>query len=156
MKILPLLFIPFILFSCNTGSYDERIEPIEKVKWLLGNWELISEDSIESGFEYWEEDPHGNLKGIGISMELGDTVFAEHLSIVRNGDLLFYVVDLPDANAPVLFQIQDFTENGFICRNDSNDFPKEIEYIQKEDSMHVIIRDSEKAFTFEFLGQAKD
>ena len=150
-----LIFAQVLLLACQNGAYEERIEPIEKVHWLLGNWELLSEDTIETGFEYWEKDAHGNLKGIGVSMELGDTLFAEHLSIVQNGDLLFYVVDLPNANSPVLFQIQEFTDNGFICRNDSNEFPKEIEYIQKDDSLHVIIRDEEKAFTFEFIGQAQ-
>jgi hypothetical protein len=146
-----LIFVSLLLFACNTTAENNSGKSLDDLNWLLGHWNTIEEDSNVLGFERWERTDYGNFKGIGISMEFGDTVFVEYLSITSKDSLLFYIADLPENSKPVLFQITEIRPDGFICVNDSNEFPKKIEYKLNKDSLDVTISGPEKSFIFEFV-----
>ena len=72
MKFLTIFLSLFLLAdSPDKDSFD----------WLVGTWEGVNNTEQEQSFEIWEKLGSQTYRGIGYTLEDGDTVFMEKLSI---------------------------------------------------------------------------
>lgn len=116
---------------------------------IVGNWERTNNGGEERTFEFWQRSDSG-VTGIGFTIVGEDTVFKEILEIVEAEGNRYY--DVRGVNPdPTLFKFIEESESHFICVNDSNEFPKRIEYQFAEDSMTATISAGEKKVVFEFI-----
>ena len=138
ISLLLLFTILIVLFSCNKKSI------VNYPSFLIGSWERINDENGSSTFENWKSD----FTGIGYTLKNKDTVFKELLSIVEKNDTLFLKVTGVNEN-PTLFKFTNQTYTSFTCRNNLNDFPKEINYWIENDTLKANISNEE--FDLEFI-----
>ncbi|MFT5919001.1 MAG: hypothetical protein ACI9FU_000803 [Granulosicoccus sp.] len=152
-----LLIIGFIALSYNeTRQSSDSLETDEVLlesqnsvePSLVGNWKRTNNGGEERTFEFWQKTENGN-SGLGFTMVGEDTVFQEIMSIVVIDDAKY--LDVRGVNpTPTLFKLIEESEAHFVCVNDSNDFPKRIEYQIEEDEMTAIISAGDKMVEFQF------
>ncbi len=135
--------------SCTIEKSTDK--DVEKLDWLMGNWNRIRVKEGRSAFERWEKITNHELIGLGVYMNGLDTVFTEKLRIiVKDGDL-YYVADVIENPEPVYFKFTQLTSNGFVCENPDHDFPKKIEYAMKGDTLIATTSGDDNELIFEFL-----
>ena len=118
MKFLTIFLYLFLIYSSpEKGGFD----------WLVGTWEGVNNTENEQSFEVWEKLGKDTYKGIGYSLEDGDTVFMEKLSIENINGVPHYTADVAENEKPVHFEMIKVSNSGFICANPDHDFPKQIE-----------------------------
>ncbi|AUC16855.1 hypothetical protein BTO06_17640 [Tenacibaculum sp. SZ-18] len=137
MRYLILLFTISICFSCKS-------EP-KYPHFLIGKWKRIDEDSTKTTFEVWNDD----LSGMGYSLKDKDTIFKETLNITLiKGSPYFQVTGVNQE--PTLFDITSLTEKSMVCKNEQNDFPKEISYRMEEGKLKAKVANEDFAIDFVF------
>ncbi|MEP2670112.1 MAG: DUF6265 family protein [Cyclobacteriaceae bacterium] len=150
------LFLAIILLitgaACSPQESDKS--DMEKINWLMGQWERINVKEGRSAHERWEAVNDQELKGWGVSFRGIDTSFMEVLRIVEKEDTLYYVADVPENPNPVFFKFESITETGFVCANPEHDFPKRIEYQLRSDTLKAITSGDGKELIFEFVKSA--
>lgn len=137
MRYLILLFVVSICFSCKN-------EP-KTPDFLIGKWKRINEDSTKTTFETWNP----NFSGMGYTLKDNDTVFKEILNIVQIKDKQYFKVTGVNQQ-PTLFVITELTESSIVCKNDKNEFPKEISYWLEEDKLKAKVANEDFAIDFVF------
>ena len=143
MKYLLLLLCALLLTEVSLAQSTSDFE------WLAGTWERQNTKPGTTAVELWENGA-GGMIGQGITMKGADTVFVENLKILKKGNNLFYVADVPHNPAPTFFKIISFKKHQFTCENPTHDFPKRIDYTFKGDFLTVMISGDGKAVPFIF------
>jgi hypothetical protein len=133
--------------SANTVS----VKNFKKLSWLEGTWERTNVKPGKSAHERWAKASKTKWIGFGVSSLGEDTTFLEKLSIVVENGSIYYIADVPENKAPVLFQFTQFSKLGFVCENPTHDFPKKITYMLKGDRLEVEISGDGQAVDFEFV-----
>ncbi|QSE98186.1 DUF6265 family protein [Fulvivirga lutea] len=136
MKLILVIALIFMAFGCQAQK---------EFSWLEGQWVNQKNGSIEE----WVLEP-AELRGKVYSVQNGDTTVLEKLAIKKIKDDWFYVADVSHNSEPTHFKMTLIEPGHFICQNPEHDFPKQIEYILKNESLSVIISDGEKKIPFEF------
>ncbi|CAL2081828.1 conserved hypothetical protein [Tenacibaculum sp. 190524A05c] len=137
MRYLILLFAISICFSCKT-------EP-KNPDFLIGKWKRINEDSTKTTHEVWNQD----FSGMGYTLKDNDTVFKEILNIIDiKGKQYFQVTGVNQQ--PTLFVVTELTDKSIICKNDQNEFPKEISYWMEEGKLKAKVANEDFAIDFVF------
>lgn len=152
-----------LLISLGLGACEHSAKPSELAKpemvseeysksieeSLIGNWERTNNGAEERTFEFWKATKNG-VSGIGFTLVDEDTVFKEILEIVELEGNRYY--DVRGVNPePTLFKLIEVSDSHFVCVNDSNEFPKRIEYQFANDSMTAIISAEEQKVVFQFI-----
>ncbi|MFY7671781.1 hypothetical protein ACOSP6_11905 [Tenacibaculum sp. MEBiC06402] len=137
MRYLFLLLISSFLFSCQ----DKPKNP----DFLIGKWQRINEDSSKVTYEIWNKD----LTGLGYTLKEKDTVFKEVLNIISSEGKQYFEVTGVNQE-PTLFLITELTENSIVCRNNENEFPKEISYWIENEILKAKVANDDFAIDFEF------
>ncbi|MEQ8926343.1 MAG: DUF6265 family protein [Fulvivirga sp.] len=136
MKLLILPPLIFLICSCQAQ---------DQFDWLNGQWVNQKNGSIEEWVLHSDE-----LIGKAYGVENGDTTIYETLTITKKEDDWFYVADVSHNSEPTHFKMTLIEPGHFICKNPDHDFPKQIEYILKDERLTVTISDDQKAINFEF------
>ena len=152
MKQFLPFFLSFMALSCVQKSPDNIESTVHEdafdLSLLRGKWERMNNDADQKTYEFWESGKNA-FHGLGFTLVGEDTVFKEILAIVDQSGDLFY--DVRGVNPePTLFKFSKQSLSTFVCVNDSNDFPKRIEYHLYKDSMTAIISDDDQRVSFEF------
>lgn len=149
MKKSFLLIVLLIAFS-RVVTGQTLNEHLSELAWLEGKWERDTGNQNQSAFEEWEIN-EDMLTGVGVTLQRGDTVFVEKLSITfKDGDL-YYVADVNPNAEPVYFRITEFSATGFVSENPEHDFPKKIEYrLESEGQLIATISGGGRSIPFEF------
>ncbi|MFL5751792.1 MAG: DUF6265 family protein [Bacteroidia bacterium] len=144
-KILILLGV-LVFSSCATTVTEEKAKTeakqpeIQKLSWLLGNWENLSPEG--NSYERWKKISDTQYGGIGFVMVNTDTVFFERLQIEERSDGLYYIPIVKDQNnsEPVPFKLTASANGVFLFENPGHDFPQKIRYKQvNADSVYAEI-----------------
>lgn len=96
-------------------------------KQLTGKW---ADTSGENEFyEVWETTDDG-MKGIGVVLSEGDTVFIEHLAIFEKDSAWYYSARIGRQNRgeAILFRNTVSEDSLYIFENPDHDFPQSIAY----------------------------
>ncbi|MBI9053733.1 MAG: hypothetical protein JEY96_07930 [Bacteroidales bacterium] len=125
-KVLAIVGISILLVSCN--SKDINKPEIEKLKWLIGNWENISNEM--EMYESWEKKNDTVFYGESFALVNSDTVFAETMLLEQNGNDLLLTPTTKNQNDgnSITFKLISSEGDKFIFENKEHDFPQRIVY----------------------------
>lgn len=141
IRILLLIFCSSLLLQDNP-HFSSRA-PFSK---LSGKW--CGRDPEGFMFcEYWRVQD-SVLSGEGYMPSAADTQSLEDIRILKRKAGMFYEVHFPGSSDKPLFEIIEQNDSRFLCRMEYNDFPQDIEYSFKGDSLIItlsgVLRDKPK------------
>lgn len=88
--------------------------------------------------------------GFGATLQDGDTVWYEHIKLVKSNDIWrFEVTGQSDATATI-FVLTKIEEGRFISENNQNEFPKKIEYYISGNTLKALISWGDEEIPFDF------
>lgn len=157
-KIL-IMLIAVVLISCNQnsesksenkGTVVEINSETENFNWLLGKWKRNNEEEGKETYENWEKINSTQYEGIGFTMQNGDTVKQEKISIIKTKGKWDLLVKAPEDLKSIAFEIVEIKSNEFICTNDSLDFPKLIKYWKNGEKINALVAADDFEISFEF------
>lgn len=123
---------------------------LDKLKWLEGKWNRKDVSGTAQAFEEWHVD-NSELKGLGVMLDDGDTVFVERLTIKKRLTNLFYITEVAHNKEPTNFKITSISNDSFICENETDDFPKRIAYYLDNKTLTVTISGNSRSRNFVFI-----
>ena len=145
MKNITSLALIILLVSCQNKS-ENKFEKIEKMDWLIGNWEQKLPNGIIT--ETWEKENDSTFNGKSYFIKEKDTLSFESIELLQKGDVLYYIPTVKGQNSdkPVTFKLTTATEKEFTFENPAHDFPKRIVYrFVTADSLHAFVDDGTEA-----------
>lgn len=124
-------------------------QPQKNFDWLIGLWE---NEKTQNSFEEWKKgDSDSLVSGQGFRKIKEDRIISEYIQIRSEGNKYVYEARLPHSGDHVPFDIIQINEGGFICENDSYDFPKRISYeLEGYDTLRVNLFGARKKVVFTF------
>ncbi len=120
-----LATIILCIFSLGWTSCKQDID---LAKWLIGTWE--NKTSRGSIYEQWNENSENEFTGRSFMIREADTVVFETISILQEGNSLYYIptVKNQNNNQPIKFTATTITASKLIFENPEHDFPQMITY----------------------------
>jgi hypothetical protein len=149
-RIIGSFFVLLMLCYCGNKKSDSSVSKRDDFPWILGNWERTNEQPGKRTFERWEEVNDSLLRGMGYTLQGTDTVFKELLRLERQNNNWEYVVRMPGEKRETRFAITQRTDTSFTCRNDKNEFPKQIRYFKSGNDIRADISDDSTTIDFTF------
>ncbi len=135
---ITLLVFP-ILLQCGKQKPLSQDEIMDRLSILAGDWQVAP---AENSFEKWKKDDEG-LSGFGYTMNAGDTIITELLTIKIIEGEVYYVptVIAQNEGKPVPFQLTEWTRDKFRFERPEHDFPQVIQYlIQNNNTLDVLLQ----------------
>jgi hypothetical protein len=125
-----------MLFSCQ-GKKEHKYDKLEKMNWLVGNWENKMPEGILT--EGWKKDNDSVFSGDSYFINPKDTIHFESIKLTQKGEELIYIATVPGQNKdePVEFKLTSDTENVFTFENPAHDYPQKISY-KKVDENNLV------------------
>jgi hypothetical protein len=113
-----------ILTSCKS----ETEKPLDKLDWLIGNWE--SKPADKQILEKWTKLNDSTLLGQSLFVKGSDTLLGEKMQIFSIGETLVFRTEVTDQNegATIEFVMDSISDTRVYFRNDNHDFPQQIVY----------------------------
>ena len=136
--------------SASKGPLLSPENDFKKLMWLEGTWNRTNAKPGWSGHERWTRLGDHELQGFGVSMVDADTVYLEKLRIIIMNEAVYYVVDVPENAAPVLFRMTEIGNRHFVCENAQHDFPKKITYWVDDTQLNAMVSGDGKFNEFRF------
>jgi hypothetical protein len=143
-----------VLQSCSSpevkkeiNSNSEQVHPA--MDWIIGTWVGgVDGEGLESR-EVWTKVSEDRYAAEAETRKDGEIVTSEHMEISLLDGHHCLIVEHGDAD-PVIFDFTFEDEHSFICRNNENDFPKQIEYKTEGEELVAIISDGAPMMEFRF------
>ena len=130
------IFITLIMFSNACSDNSGNSQSITKFDWLLGS----RLDSVNNFYEAWEKSGDSMLIGKGYQIENLDTIFGESISIKKNNSKWEYIVVFDTVKT--VFMLTNSPGDSLVFENLSNDFPKRISYLKKNEGTIEVLLDN--------------
>ena len=108
---------------------------LEKLQWILGEWQMESPDGVF--VEKWQKETDTSYSGEGsLTNAKGEVLFSEKLRLEQRGNELWYIPTIASQNngQPVLFKEKTIADNSVIFENPEHDFPQRIIYEKPSDT----------------------
>ncbi len=118
--------------------------------WLLGEWERLNEEDGKTTLEFWEKENPGRYKGIGFTMQNGDTIKLEKMTLAKSESLWNLTVMVLNEDA-VTFTGTHFSDKTFTAENNEIEFPNTIKYWMKADTLKASVSNSDFEILFDFM-----
>lgn len=117
-----------MLISCQNKS-EKNFEQLEKMNWLIGNWENKMDEGLLT--ETWIKENDSTFSGTTyFIINNKDTVHSETIILKQIKDELIYSPTVKGQNndEPVDFKLSSENENTFSFENPKHDYPQKIVY----------------------------
>jgi hypothetical protein len=159
MKNIGLLLIGLITLSCNQSKKESQeiniksttsIETTKNFNWLLGKWQRLNEEEGKDTFENWEKINNTEYAGIGFTMQNGDTIQQEKITLKKENKKWNLIVKAPEETEPTTFKGANFNENEFTCENNEIEFPNKIRYWKNGYKLNATVSADDFEINFEF------
>jgi len=138
-NILLVISLILLLNACCRDNDEQRNE-LEKLGWLIGKWENISDES--EFYEIWTELNDSSFYGESVLLVNDDTAFFETMTLENRLNTITLIpttIDQTDGN-PIPFVLISFVNGKFIFENKEHDFPQRIVYTNSQpDSLYAFI-----------------
>ncbi|MBM6498551.1 DUF6265 family protein [Flavobacterium macrobrachii] len=128
MKNVVILAVVVVFISCQNKS-EKNFDELEKMSWLVGEWENKMPDGILT--ETWTKANDSTFTGKTLFIRDKDTLHSEEIVLTQKGETLLYIptVKGQNDNKPVEFKITESKiENEFAFENPKHDYPQKIVY----------------------------
>ncbi|MFY7666574.1 DUF6265 family protein [Flavobacterium sp.] len=143
-------FFGIILIACSDRKQESKTQNRPVFGWLIGNWERTNEQAGRRTFEEWHKINDSLFHGMGYTLQGTDTVFKELLQLVKDKNNWEYVVRMPSEKKETRFAFTQQTDTSFTCRNNKNEFPKQIRYFKTGNDIKADISDDSTTIAFQF------
>ena len=135
--------------SPSTNNVDSHVSD-DNFDWIVGDWIRTNDQDDKMTFEMWNKVSDSEYRGIGYTMQKGDTIWQERMELIeKNGKWSFDVTGKGETEA-TKFRVLDIEVDGFTCENQENGFPKRIKYEREGEDLHAKISDDEMEVSFIF------
>ena len=117
-----------MFISCQNKS-EKKFDKLEKMNWLLGNWENEMPEGVLT--ETWTKENDSTFSGTTyFIINKKDTVHSETIILKQLNDELVYRPTVKGQNndEPVDFELSSESENSFSFENPKHDYPQKIVY----------------------------
>lgn len=128
MKNVIIIVVCVLFLSCQPSS-DKKFEQLEKMNWLVGQWENKMPEGILT--ETWTKTNDSTFSGTSyFIINKNDTVHSETILLTQLKDELIYSPKVKGQNddKSVDFILTSNIENSFVFENPKHDYPKKIVY----------------------------
>ena len=127
LTLIALLVI-VCLASCKNNSSENKFGKLEKMNWLIGNWEQKLPDGTLK--ETWTKENDSTFSGDSYFINAKDTVHFESIKLIQKVEELTYMATVVGQNddAPVAFKLTSDIGNTFTFENPAHDYPQKITY----------------------------
>ena len=127
MKNLIYILSLILLISCKNNSSDKKFDKLEKMNWLIGDWEQKLPDGTLK--EIWSKQNDSTFSGNSYFITK-DTVHFESIRLVQKAEELTYIATVVGQNndKAVAFKLTSDTNNTFTFENKAHDYPQKISY----------------------------
>ena len=159
MKNILILLFGILLVSCNqknksnpevvTENTEVNSEAIN-FDWLLGKWKRTNEEEGKYTFENWKKINDTEYKGIGFTMQNGDTIKQESIKLIYHKGSWNLKVKVPEDSEFITFKGISFSKNEFICENNELEFPNKIKYWKNGEKINASVSGGDFKISFEF------
>lgn len=134
--VITLFIISAMCFvSCKTDSSKKFFVKLEKMSWLVGEWENKMPDGVLT--ETWTKANDSTFTGKTLFIKDKDTLHSEEIVLTQKGETLLYIptVKGQNDNKPIEFKMSETkTENEFAFENPAHDYPQKIVYKKVSDT----------------------
>jgi len=144
MKKLTGILIILLSMSCTQKNITRQ-----NFDWLTGSWIRTNDKEGNITYEHWTKISSVEYKGLGYTLQNGDTIFKEQLRLIKTNKEWSLEVSGVNEN-PTLFLLTNQTENSFFSENEFNEFPKIIEYSVDDVVLLAKISDGNTEISFLF------
>ncbi|PKL80588.1 MAG: hypothetical protein CVV25_03535 [Ignavibacteriae bacterium HGW-Ignavibacteriae-4] len=139
-----LLIFVSIAFKDSTKRED-----FINFDWMSGDWYMRGDGYTI--YEHWDGKSEQIMEGYSVSTNhKGDTLGKEELRIIKFEDDFFYIAKPSRKKNPTTFKMIVDSIRKVSFYNETNEFPKLIEYTRKGDSLIATISSGKKVMTFKF------
>jgi hypothetical protein len=128
MKNVIVIVVCVLFISCQNKS-EKNFEQLEKMNWLIGNWENKMDDGILS--ETWKKENDSTFSGKSyFIVNSKDTVHSETIILTQLNNQLIYSPTVKGQNndESVDFKLSSESEDTFVFENPKHDYPQKIVY----------------------------
>jgi hypothetical protein len=128
MKNVVILAVVVVFIACQNKS-EKNFDELEKMSWLVGEWENKMPDGILT--ETWTKANDSTFTGKTLFIRDKDTLHSEEIVLTQKGETFLYIptVKGQNDNKPVEFKITESKiENEFAFENPKHDYPQKIVY----------------------------
>jgi hypothetical protein len=141
--VITLLAVSTMCFvSCKTESSKNSFDKLDKMTWLIGEWENKMPDGDLT--ETWSRLNDSTLTGRALFIKGKDTLHYEDIVLIQKGQNLIYAptVKGQNDNKAVEFKMienekENEEENEFLFENPAHDYPQKIVYKRVNDTSLV-------------------
>ena len=136
MRFTSCLLIVILIVSCQKKS-EKKFEKLEKLSWLLGNWENQMPNGIL--VENWKRENDSTYNGESFFINKKDTIHYEYIQLIQNKEEVVYNATVEGQNneQAIPFILTSETNNTFSFENLKHDYPQKIEYKLKKNKSIV-------------------
>lgn len=116
------------LTGCKNNSSEKKFDKLEKMNWLVGNWEQKLPDGTLT--ETWTKENDSTFSGDSYFINTKDTVHFESIKLTQRAEELTYSATVVGQNddKPVDFKLILDADNTFTFENSTHDYPQKIIY----------------------------
>ena len=145
LALVSSIWIYFGIIMQNKTKYQDFIN----FEWMSGDWYMRGDGYTI--YEHWDGKSEHVMEGYSISTnDKGDTLGREELRIIKIDNEYFYIAKPSKKKNPTTFKMTVDSVRKVSFYNESNEFPKLIEYKRMGDSLIAKISSDEKSMIFKF------
>ncbi len=139
------IWIYFGIVIQNKTKYQDFIN----FEWMSGDWYMREEGYTI--FEHWDSKSEHVMEGFSVTTnDNGDTLGREELRIIKIDNDYFYIAKPSKKKNPTTFKMIVDSIRKVSFYNESNEFPKLIEYKRTGDSLVANISNSKRSMIFRY------
>lgn len=127
-SVLLFALVSICFTSCKNKTLDKKFDKLEKMYWLIGNWEQKLPDGTL--VENWKIENDSTYSGVSYFINSKDTVHFERIKLAQKAEKLTYIATIEGQNndEPVSFKQTSEAGNIFTFENPTHDYPQKITY----------------------------
>lgn len=127
MKTTLGILLIALLVSCQNKS-EKKFDKLEKMNWLIGNWEQKLPDGTLK--ETWTKQNDSMFSGDSYFINTKDTVHFESMKLAQTAEELTYIATVVGQNndETIDFKLTSNADNSFTFENPAHDYSQKITY----------------------------
>lgn len=122
------------LVKLNIAAEGPKASPLDGLKGFLGLWKQVEGIDLVS-YEEWKIQSDSLYEGRSWTMYAEKQIYEEKIQLLAEGNDIFYIPIVPGNNGPVRFKMTSLDGNHVIFSNPEHDFPQEISYEMRGDTV---------------------